>query len=207
MEITAITPQVKDKARCSIYVDGRFYCGLALETTVKHRLKVGQSVSEEFLSEIQLESEKRTAFDKALTHLSATQKTEKEMRDYLQKKGYLPATIEYVLEKLRGYDFVNDEEYAKSYVSAKSGRKGERLLQRELRAKGISDEAAEAALADLDEETQIEAAKGILEKYLRGKAMDTATLQKAYRHLLSKGFSFDVAKSAMSGLQEMENFE
>ena len=207
MEITAITSQVKDKARCSIYVDGRFYCGLALETTVKHRLKVGQSVSESFLSEIQLESEKRTAFDKALIHLSATQKTEKEMRDYLKKKGYLPATVEYVIDKLRGYDFVNDEEYAKAYVSAKSGRKGERLLQRELRAKGISEEAAEAALSGLDEGTQVGAAKALLEKYLRGKAADTATLQKAYRHLLSKGFSFEVAKSALSGLQEMEDFE
>lgn len=206
MEITAITPQVKDKARCSIYVDGRFYCGLALETTVKHRLKVGQIVSEDFLSDIQLESEKRTAFDKALTHLSATQKTEKEMRDYLQKKGYLSATIEYVLDKLRGYDFVNDEAYAKAYISAKSGRKGERLLQKELRAKGISDETAEEALSDLDEESQIEAAKGLLEKYLRGKAEDKATLQKAYRHLLSKGFSYEVAKSALSGLAEDEEW-
>ena len=26
-EITAITPQVKDKTRCNIYVDGRFCCG------------------------------------------------------------------------------------------------------------------------------------------------------------------------------------
>ena len=112
MEITAITPQVKDKTRCSIYVDGRFYCGLTLETTVKNRLKVGQSVTEQFLSEIQLESEKTSALDKALTHITATQKTEREIRSFLIKKGYLPATVEYVLEKLRGYDFVNDGEYA-----------------------------------------------------------------------------------------------
>ena len=79
-EITAITPQVKDKRRCNIYVDGRFCCGLTLEATVKNRLKVGQVVTEEFLSEIQLESEKNTAFDKALTHLSATRKTEKQIR-------------------------------------------------------------------------------------------------------------------------------
>ena len=34
-EITDITPQVKDKERCNIYVDGRFYCGLKLETAIK----------------------------------------------------------------------------------------------------------------------------------------------------------------------------
>ena len=81
-EITAITPQIKDKRRCNIFVDGRFYCGLTLECTVKNRLKVGQTVSAEFLSQIQLESEKNTAFDKALTHLSATRKTEKEIRKF-----------------------------------------------------------------------------------------------------------------------------
>ena len=77
-EITAITPQVKDKRRCNVYIDGRFYCGLTLETVMKNRLKVGQIITPERLSEMQLESEKNTAFDKALTHISATQKTEKQ---------------------------------------------------------------------------------------------------------------------------------
>ncbi len=204
MEITAITPQAKDKTRCSIYVDGRFYCGLTLETTVKNRLKVGQSVSAEYLSEIQLESEKRTALDKALTHLTATQKTEREIRDFLMKKGYLPATVDYVIEKLRGYNFVNDGDYAKAYVAAKSSKKGERLIRMELRAKGIADTDAAEALSGIDEETQISSAKAVLEKYARGKTMDAPTLQKAYRHLLSKGYSYDVAKSALSALGELD---
>ena len=56
-EITSITPQIKDKRRCNIFIDGKFYCGMLLETTVKHRLKVGRSVTEEELSTIQLDSE------------------------------------------------------------------------------------------------------------------------------------------------------
>ena len=204
MEITAITPQAKDKTRCSIYVDGRFYCGLTLETTVKNRLKVGQSVTAEYLSEIPLESEKRTALDKALTHLTATQKTEREIRDFLMKKGYLPATADYVLEKLRGYNFVNDGEYAKAYVTAKSSKKGERLIRMELRAKGIAETDAAEAFAEINEEGQIASAKGVLEKYARGKAMDAPTLQKAYRHLLSKGYTYEVAKTAISAFGEIE---
>jgi len=34
-EITSITAQSKDKRRCNVYVDGRFYCGLTLESVVK----------------------------------------------------------------------------------------------------------------------------------------------------------------------------
>ena len=66
-EITAITPQVKDKERCNVYVDGRFYCGLKLETAVRYRLRAGQQVELSFLDEIQLENEKAQALDKALT--------------------------------------------------------------------------------------------------------------------------------------------
>ena len=124
-EITAITPQIKDKTRCNIFIDGRFYCGLTLETVIKNRLKVGQVADPAFLSQIQLESEKSVALDKALTHISATRKTEKQIRDFLSGKGYLPAVVDYVLEKMRGYNFLNDCEYAESYVSAVGGRKGE----------------------------------------------------------------------------------
>ena len=98
-EITAITPQIKDKRRCNIYVDGRFCCGLTLETAVKNRLKVGQIISLERLAEIQLECEKNVAFDKALTHISATQKTEREIRTFLTGKGYLSEVVDYVIEK------------------------------------------------------------------------------------------------------------
>ena len=79
-EITSITPQVKDKTRCNIYIDGRFCCGLTLETVVKNRLKVGKIVSESQLADMQLESEKNTALNKALSFLSATRKTEREVR-------------------------------------------------------------------------------------------------------------------------------
>ena len=100
-EITSITPQMRDKPRCNSYVDGRFCCGLTLEATVRNRLKVGQIVSPERLAEIQLESEKNTAFDKALTHLSATRKTEKQIREFLLKKGYLAAVKGFRRKKSR----------------------------------------------------------------------------------------------------------
>ena len=78
-EITAITPQIKDKRRCNVYVDGRFYCGITLETAVKNRLKAGLTIDEKRLDELQSESEKSAALDKALTHISACAKTEKDV--------------------------------------------------------------------------------------------------------------------------------
>ena len=180
-EITAITPQVKDKRRCNIYVDGRFCCGLTLEAMVKNRLKVGQVVSPERLAEIQLESEKNTAFDKALTHISTTMKTEKQVRDFLSGKGYLSSVVDYVVEKLRSYKFLDDGVYAESYVESAAKRKGGRLIRMELRGKGVADEEIDAALDGLDEEQELTTAMTILQKYMRGKTADQPTLQKACR--------------------------
>ena len=203
-EITAITPQVKDKRRCNVYIDGRFCCGLTIEALVKNRLKVGQVVTEERLAEIQLESEKNTAFDKALTHLSATNKTEKEMRTFLAKKGYLPAVADYVIEKLRAYNFLNDAQYAEIYAEHAAKNKGGRLIRMELRGKGIDERSIDEALSALDEGQEAEAAKTLLQKYMRGKEINVQNLQKGYRYLMGKGYDYEVAKQALKTFGELE---
>ena len=201
-EITAITAQVKDKTRCNIFVDGRFCCGLTVETVVKNRLKVGTIVTAEGLEAMQLESEKERALNKALYFLSATRKTEKEVRVHLTKKGYLPAVIDYAVEKLREYGYINDGEYAEAYTECALKRKGSRLIRMELKNKGLTEEAIDGALSEMDGETERETAKKVFEKYMRGKTADKATLQKAYRHLLGKGFDYETAKSVVGGFDD-----
>ena len=203
-EITAITPQLKDKRRCNVYIDGRFCCGLTLEAAVKYRLKAGEIIDPERLEEIQLESEKNTALDKALTHISATKKTEKQVRDFLKGKGYLPAVCDYVLEKMRGYGFIDDKEYAQDYVGFAAARKGGRLIKMELKAKGVAEEDIDEALTSLDQGAQESAAGRILEKYMRGKTPDRETLAKAYRHLMSKGFDYETARAALSAFGDTD---
>ena len=98
-KITDIKPQVKTPTRCNIYLDNAFYCGLELETVMRYRLKIGTEIEKEKLDEIQADSEKSRAFDKALNFISRSKKTEKQVRDYLTTKGYLDKTIDGVIEK------------------------------------------------------------------------------------------------------------
>ncbi len=203
-EITAITPQIKDKKRCNIFVDGRFYCGMLLETAVKNRLKVGMPITEQALSKMQLESEKQVALDKALLHISATRKTEKQVRDFLKSKGYLSDVIDFAIEKMQGYGFVNDGEYAEAYVEYSSGKKGVRLIKMELKSKGISEREIDEALLEISEEEQIQSAKKILEKYLKNKEISKETLAKAFRYLLGKGYESETIKSALLEFGNLE---
>ncbi len=198
MEITAITPQKKDKARCNIEIDGRFYCGMKLETVMQNRLKAGEIVTPEFLSEMQMQSEKQTALDKALTHITVSMKTEKEIRDFLARKGFLQNVCDYVVDKMKEYGFLDDALYAKQYTEYAGKKKGARLIALELKRRGVDDETARNAVAEIEDGDQ--AARRVLEKYMRGKEVNRDTLRKAYAHLVSKGFDYDTARSALKSL-------
>ena len=195
-EITGILPQKKDATRYNIYLNGSFYCGMKLEVVIKNRLKVGQDVELSYLDALQLESEKATALDKAMTHLSSSMKTRRQVSDFLRKKGYVDAVVEYVLEKLEGYGFVDDEEYARQYAGSASKTKGRRLIALELQKKGVPADEAQAAVENIQGEE--DAALKILQKYMRGRTADRETLYKAFRYLLGKGFEYDTAKSALT---------
>ena len=167
--ITEIRPQIKDKGRCSVYLDGRFCCGLTLEAVVGHRLKVGDEVSSERPAELQAASERHTALD-------------------------------YVLEKLKEYGFVDDAEYARRYAGDAAKRKGKRLIALELRRKGVEEEKIASAVDALGGEE--DAARAVFEKYMRGKPRERETLYKAFRYLLSKGFDYETARDVAGGRDE-----
>ena len=200
-EITSIEPQKKDKERCSIFVDGRFYCGIKLEVAIKYRLKAGMQIEKSQLDEIQLETEKSQAMDKALTHLSTTMKTRKQISDFLAKKGYTEAVINYVLERLEYHKFVDDNAYCRAYVQSVKG-KGKRALEADLFKRGADRNSIESALEEVEEDE--DEACGILEKYLRGKERDKQNLSKAFKYLMSKGYGYDTAKSALEKFGETD---
>lgn len=193
-EITSIEPQKKDKLRCNVYVDGRFYCGIKLEVAVKYHLKAGMVIDKSKLDEIQLETEKGQALDKAMTHISASMKTEKQMRDFLAKKGYTEVVCDYVLERLKHYNFVDDYAYCRAYVESVKG-KGKRALEADLYKRGADKRAVEAALNAVEEDG--DAALEILKKYMRGKEQTRENTYKGFKYLLSKGYGYDTAKSAL----------
>jgi len=204
-EITDIKPQIKNKNRCSVYVDGQFFCGLLNETAIIHKLKIGQFVEKSFLEQIQLDNEKNHALDKALNYITRSMKTKKQIEKYLISKGYIPLVTEYVLGKLKEYNFVDDYEYAKSYANYKSNSKGKKLIEMDLRMKGAAQEDIDKALSEIGDE--IESAKNVLNKYIKNKEMTKENLYKAYKYLLSKGYEYDTAKNALSSLKGGEELE
>ncbi len=193
-EITLVEPQKKDKTRCNVYVDGVFYCGIKLEVAVKYHLKSGMPVDRARLDEIQLETEKSQALDKAIAHLSATMKTERQIKDFLTKKGYTEAVCGYVLEKLKYHNLVDDYSYCRAYVQSVKG-KGKRALYADLIKRGADKSAIGQALDEVEEDDG--EALAVLEKYMRGKQPTKENTLKGLKYLIARGFEYETAKSAL----------
>lgn len=196
LQITKIEVQKKNKNRVNVYADGEFYCGLSLETIMKNRLKEGQSITKESLDFLITQTEKESAVARAVNFISKVQKTKKQVKDYLLKKGYDEDTSCYAIEKLEEYHFIDDELFAKNYINYKNKTSGSKKIKMELKNRGVEEELIKASLEDYaNDRASIES---VANKYLKNKPLDAQTKQKAYRHLLSKGYSYDDISYALN---------
>ncbi len=197
-KITDITRQ-KDKKRVNVFIDGSFYSGVEEIVLLSNNLHIGDEVDEKKLSEIIEESEYTSCFQKASNYILKGSHTVKRVCGYLKEKGYDGKIIAKVVNKLCDYGYLDDGAYAKNYVELKSGHKGKRLLKLELKQKGVSEEDIENALSCIDDED--ESAYKTAKKYLKGRLLDDTTKKKCYRYVVSKGFSYDCAKSAIEKIE------
>jgi regulatory protein len=197
-EITKIEVQEKNKTRANLYLDDKFFCGIAVELCVKHNLKKGIDIDENFLQEIVFEDEKCKAMNKAVSYISSTLKTAKQIRDYLKKKEYSQITIDYVIDKMKEYKYLDDEAYARAFINTYSNKYGKMKLKSALRSKGIKDDIIESVLS---EDLKIESSLSkVAEKYLKNKEIGRETLNKLSRFLYSRGYEFDEINSYISAL-------
>lgn len=62
----------------------------------------------------------------------------------------------------------------------------------------MDDGSIAAALENIDE---TDAAFSVLKKYMKNKEPDKENLYRAFKYLMSKGFGYDTAKSALEQLK------
>lgn len=200
--ITGIMPVSKRAKRSNIFIDNKFFCRLNFSTIEEGELAYLQEIDIEKIISLQYDKEKNEALDLSMQYLKA-RKTEKQVIDYLKEKGYLDKVISFVMEKLKGYNFIDDMEYATAYVEQFSSKKGKRLLKRELYLKGVSEEIISEALLDYDEDE--DGLYLLLVKYYKGKALDYKTIAKGYNYALNKGFDGSLISNVIDRIKNENN--
>lgn len=160
------------------------------EVCINERLYQGKHLSPADLERILGQSENKTALNKALRYISIKKCSEKMMLDYLGKKGFSENACNYALSKLSDYRYIDDADYAASFVNF-SGGKGRRKIAYELKNKGISEDIINNVKKDDDKEEAD--CKAAAEKFLKNKDIaDPVIKQKLIRNLLYKGFEYEI---------------
>lgn len=194
-KITEISMQ-KNKSRANIYLDGDFVCGMEVSTIMKHGLKVGVEINEDKLLELQRDSDIEKATEKALSLLDRQLYTKKQIKDKLKTKGFSEEVIAEVIQKLEGYGYISDLNYAKSYISSTKG-KSKKELECALLTKGISrfiiDDAMENTIVD-----DSLVAESLADKYMKYKEVTPENKSKLYAFLYRKGFSGEAVSTAIN---------
>jgi regulatory protein len=149
----------------------------------------------------------------ALKLLDRTRRTRNDLERRLKDKGYAPGTVREVVERLVEVSLVDDAEFARAWLAGRWGRKpsGWRLLQQELRAKGISDEDIERARARLAERgsapDEVESAARLVARARpRYARLDPqAQRQRLYALLARHGYDSDTIRRALELREPLES--
>jgi regulatory protein len=153
--ISAITAQQKNPNRVNIFVDGSY--GFSLSRIVAAWLKVGEILDEKAKQKLLEQDEYEVAFSRAAYYLSYRARTTSELRKKLKDLGFPETVVENVLQRCIELHMLNDAEFAESYVHFRINNRprSKRLLEMELRAKGLPDNLIQCALSDVHDDSQL----------------------------------------------------
>ncbi len=141
------------------------------------------------------------AMDSAFNYLSYAARTEKQLRDHLNKKRLPSEVIEKAMNKLREYKYADDATYADMFTkNAIASQKGKHYIQNKLRQKGVEDEKIEQALMHYDEDSEERNVSEFIEKQnqILMKYPPTIRKEKLFRKALSRGFSSELITNTLN---------
>lgn len=199
MRITKIEPQKRQKNRSSVYLDDVFAFGIDDFDLLRLKLSVGLDISEERLSEIRETVLLSSAKNYGMKLCAARSYTKAGLKRKMTEKGFGEWEIGLTISFLEEYRLLDDEEYARRFVSDAVHLKGYgkfRILN-DLKEKGIEKDTIEKILGEFDfgeleEETLLVLAK----KKLAGD-FSFENKMKTKRYLAARGFGFDAIDRAV----------
>jgi regulatory protein len=208
--ITKIEAQKKNEDRVNIYLNEQFFMGIYKEIVFTLGLKKGMEIEEDNLRSILRDEMYIKAKNKALSILSKAPQSEKNIISKLSN-DFEPDVIEDVLEFLRKYNFVDDEDLAQRIANTNLNlnKCGKNKIKQNLYNKGIDRTTIESVVSDIDSDVEFENAMYLAKKrYERVKNEDRNKIyQKISQHLAYKGFNYDIIKRVLNKLLNFDEFD
>lgn len=199
-KITAISAQQRDDARMNIDIDGTFAFGLHVDIVLSHYLSVGTELSAEKIEQLQQEDEVKKAITAALNLLSFRPRASGELQRKLREKGYSAESAAAAIQRMLELGYLNDADFADRWIENRQEHKprSRKLLQQELRQKGIDSDTIEEALADVAIDEVADALELARKKANSMQGLDQQTRHRRLSGFLGRrGYGYDVIRKVL----------
>lgn len=199
MKITGIRQQQKRHDRYSIYIDKKYSFSLSENDLIKTGLRLNQELSQQELEGLLDESKLGKAYERAVSYISIRSRSEFEVTSYLKRKDYDEEIIAKVLQKLQKIDLIDDKKFAIAWCEWRANsNKSKRQIHSELIKKRVSRDTIEQVLESIDDSTELEQVKVIIEQKTRLPQYQDK--QKLIAFLARRGYSYSLIKQALADL-------
>ncbi|MEU9823651.1 regulatory protein RecX [Micromonospora chersina] len=144
--------------------------------------------------------EAEVAREICLRQLAVRPRTRAELAGALAKRGISEEVADQVLDRYDEVGIVDDAAFARAWVSSRHTGRGlaRRALANELRQRGVDGEVAGEALDEIDEETEAETARALVDRKLRSaRGEPDAVFRRLVGMLARKGYPAGVAIRAV----------
>ncbi|MFP3853581.1 MAG: regulatory protein RecX [Anaerolineales bacterium] len=182
-----------------MFLDGEFVFGLP--KLLAAQLEIGRYLTAAEIEALQQEGAVEAARQRALGLIARRPRSEKELRQYFDRREVPTVIQDVVIERLAEAELVDDFAFAESWVENRTEfrPRGEMALKAELRQKGVSRMAIEDALVGFDEEAAaLKAGEKALSRYRDLEWEDFR--QRVGAYLGRRGFRFDIISSVVDRL-------
>jgi regulatory protein len=135
-----------------------------------------------------------------LRQLAVRPRTRAELAAALAKRGISDEVSAEVLDRYDEVGIIDDAAFARAWVSSRHAGRGlaRRALANELRQRGVDGDVAREALGELDETTEAETARALVERKLRvTRGEPDAVFRRLVGMLARKGYPPGVAIRAV----------
>lgn len=165
-------------------------------------IREGEVLSEESLRQIREEILPDRAKKRAMHLLEKRDYTAAGLREKLKGGEYPESCIEEAVAYVESYGYVDDERYARDFITYNLDRKSRTRIGQDLMRRGIPRETIQEIFEELEEEGTKQDEDAMIRILLEKKKYDakTATGQEKQRmraFLYRKGFHFDAINSAL----------
>lgn len=191
MTVTKIEPVSKTRYR--VYVDEKPVFVLYKGELSRYHIYVDGEIDGKVYEDILNTVVRKRAKARALHLLNSMGRTEAQLRAKLEQGGYTEAIVEEAIAYVKSFGYLNDWEYARSFIEGRKERKSRRELLGSLLMKGIAKEEAERALEEYYDQEDSEAAIKVIlrRKKFEPENADRIQKQKMGSYLMRKGFKYD----------------